>query len=80
MYPHTADDAKAKHVSQVQEDLWNNITKSYVHVILQLHFKKTSATESPPTKLSSKETKEEFNLYSTTFTEKCKKYNNSIKL
>ena len=25
-------DAKAKHVSQVQEDLWNNITKSCVYL------------------------------------------------
>ena len=32
---HTADDAKAKHVSQVQEDKWNNTTKSCVY----LHFK-----------------------------------------
>ena len=27
-----ADDAKAKHVSQVQEDKWNNITKSCVYL------------------------------------------------
>ena len=30
-----ADDAKAKHVSQVQEDLWNNITNSYVYLQLK---------------------------------------------
>ena len=27
---HTADDAKAKHMSQVHENKWNNITKSCV--------------------------------------------------
>ena len=32
---HTADDAKEQHVSQVQEDKWNNITKSCVY----FHFK-----------------------------------------
>ena len=30
----TTDDAKAKHVFQVQEDLWNNITKSCVYIQL----------------------------------------------
>ena len=30
-----ADDAKAKHVSQVQEDLWNNTTKSCVYLQAQ---------------------------------------------
>ena len=29
---HTADDAKAKHVFQVQEVKWNNITKSCVYL------------------------------------------------
>ena len=33
---HTADDAKAKHVSQIQEDLWNNITKSCVNLQFSL--------------------------------------------
>ena len=37
---HTADGAKAKHVSQVQEDKWNNITKSCVY--LQLNTKITT--------------------------------------
>ena len=32
---HTADDAKAKHMSQVQENLWNNITKSCVYLLFQ---------------------------------------------
>ena len=31
---YTADDVKAKHVSQVQKDLWNNITKSCVYLQL----------------------------------------------
>ena len=29
---YTANDAKAKHVSQAQEDSWNNITKSCVYI------------------------------------------------
>ena len=34
---HTADDAKAKHVSQVQEDKWNNITKNCVYLQVQFN-------------------------------------------
>jgi len=33
---HTADDTKAKHVSQVQEDLWNNIIKSCIYLQFKL--------------------------------------------
>ena len=35
---HTADDAKSKHVSQVQEEKWNNITKSCVYLILKTFY------------------------------------------
>ena len=35
---HTADDTKAKHMSQVQENKWNNITKSCVYLQLLTFF------------------------------------------
>ena len=36
MWRQTADDAKAKHVSQVQEDKWNNVTKSCAYLQIWL--------------------------------------------
>ena len=33
----STDDAKAKHVSQVQEDWWNNITKSCVYLQININ-------------------------------------------
>ena len=39
---HTADDAKAKHMSQAQEDKWKNIIKSCVYLQFKMFHREAS--------------------------------------
>ena len=45
IYKKKADDAIAKHVSQVQEDKWNNITKSCVYLQFKMFHQEASVVE-----------------------------------